>query len=95
MAKQVPWNKLILDEFVHLAALNEEEEKIIRTRAAGWTRVKQSIEFDMSLSSIDRIIRRLKVKYDHAQKHSDILPPRRFSANETYKDENMNRKRNV
>jgi hypothetical protein len=87
MAKQVPWNKLILEEFVHLAALSEDEEKIIRTRVAGWTRVQQSMEFGLSLSTIDRIIRRLKVKYDHVQKHSSILPERKFSAEETYADD--------
>lgn len=87
MAHQVPWGKVILEEFIEQALLTEEEEMIMRTRVAGWTRTKQSMELGMSLATIDRIIKRLKVKYDKAQKHSAILPPRRFSAEETYMDE--------
>lgn len=77
MAKQVPWNKIILDEFVELALLTEDEQKIMRTRIAGWTRVKQSMEFGMSLSSIDRTIATLKRKYDGVQKYSNVLPKRK------------------
>lgn len=40
----------------------------------------------MSLATIDRIIARLKVKYDNVQKYDPILPPRKFSAEETYMD---------
>lgn len=86
MAKQVPWNNIILDEFVRLAALTGDEEKIMRTRMNGWTITQQSIEFGMSTATINRIIRRLKVKYDNVQPYSPILPPRRFSAKETYMD---------
>lgn len=87
MAHQVPWGKVILEEFIEQALLTEEEEMIMRTRVAGWTRTKQSMELGMSLATIDRIIKRLKVKYDKTQKYSAILPPRRFSAKETYMDE--------
>lgn len=86
MAKQVPWNKIILEEFIELAELTEDEEKIMRTRVAGWSRTKQSMKLGMSMSTIDRIIRRLKAKYDFVQKYSAILPPRKFSAEETYMD---------
>jgi len=86
MSKQVPWNKIIVEEFVSIASLTKDEEAVLRTRAAGWSRTKQCMEFNMSMSTLDRIIRRLKVKYDHAQKYSVILPPRRFSAEETYMD---------
>lgn len=86
MAKQVPWNKIILEEFIDKALLTEDEEKIMRTRIAGWTRVQQSMEFGMSLATVDRIIRRLKAKYDHAQKYSPLLPVRKESAEELYMD---------
>ena len=88
MAKQVPWNKIIVEEFCSLAALTDDEEKVLRTRVAGWTRTKQSMEFGMSMATLDRIIKRLKVKYDKVQKYSVILPPRKFSVEETYMDEN-------
>lgn len=88
MSKQVIWTKLILEEFIEQANLTKEEEMIIRTRAAGWTRTQQALEFDMSLSTIDRIISRLKVKYDEVQRFSLILPKRKDSAEELYMDSN-------
>lgn len=88
MTKQVPWNKIILETFIADALLTKEEEKIIRTRVAGWSRQKQARELNMSLSSIDKRIDTLKKKYDNAQKYNPILPPRRESAQETWMDNN-------
>lgn len=88
MSKQVPWNKIILEKFIELAALNEEETKIIQTRVAGWTITKQAIEFGMSESKVNKIIARLKVKYDNVQALDPTLPPRKFSAEETYQKSN-------
>lgn len=86
MAHQVLWNTIVLEEFSKLAGLSELEYEIMKTRMQGMTRVEQSLKFQISLASVDRIISRLKVKYDSVQKHSDVLPPRRFSAKETYMD---------
>lgn len=86
MAKQVPWNKIILEEFISLACLSKEEEQIMRTRVAGWTVTKQAMEFGMSEATVARIIKRLKAKYDIVQKYSVLLPPRKHSAEETYMD---------
>lgn len=86
MAKQVVWNKPILDEFIKLAELNNDEIEIMRTRMQGMTRTEQARNLGMSLSTIDRIISRLKIKYDSVQPFSDILPQRKFSAKETYMD---------
>lgn len=35
MAHQVPWNKIILEEFIRLAILTKDEEAVMRTRVAG------------------------------------------------------------
>lgn len=86
MAKQVPWNKIILEEFIAQAMLTEDEEKVMRTRVAGWSIGKQSMQLGMSVSTINRIIKRLKIKYDNVQKYSPILPPRKTSVEETYMD---------
>ena len=86
MAHQVPWGKIILEEFIDKAALTDLEEQIMRTRVAGWSRVKQADYFGISMSTLDRTISTLKKKYDHAQKYSAILPPRRFSAEEVWMD---------
>ena len=66
--------------------LSKDEEAIMRTRVAGWSRTQQSMELGMSLATVDRIIKRLKVKYDNVQKYSVLLPPRRDSVEETYMD---------
>ncbi len=86
MSKQVPWNKIILEEFIRIGGLTQVEEEVMRTRVAGWTRVEQSMKLGLSLATIDRCIKRLKVKYDNAQIYSLILPPRKESAEETYMD---------
>lgn len=87
MAKQVPWNKIIYDEFVRLGDLNEFEQRLLKDRMQGKTITEQSLLYNVSTATISRTIARLKVKYDHVQPHSDKLPPRRFSAQETYLDE--------
>lgn len=86
MSKQVPWSKIILETFIAEAMLSKEEEEIMRTRVAGWSRVEQSMKLGMSLSTVDRLIARLKVKYDNVQKYNPILPPRKSSAQETWMD---------
>lgn len=75
--KDILWNKLMLNEFIDLACLTETEEKILRTRIAGWSRVKQSMEFCMSVSTVDCIIRTINMKYDQVQPYSKLLPPRK------------------
>lgn len=88
MSKQVPWNKIILETFIEEGCLTKEEEIVMRTRVAGWSRVKQSMELGLSLSSVDRLIKSCKLKYDNVQKYNPLLPPRKESAQETWMDEN-------
>ena len=73
----IVWNKIILNEFIDLACLTETEEKILRTRIDGWSRVQQSLAFNLSVSTVDCIIRTIRQKYDMVQPFSDILPKRR------------------
>lgn len=75
--RDIIWNKIILDEFIKLAILTETEEKILRTRIAGWSRVKQSMEFNMSISTVDCLIKMINQKYDMVQPYSKILPKRK------------------
>jgi len=88
MAHQVIWTKIVLETFIEEANLTDLEEMVMRTRCAGWSRTKQCNEFHLSESALDRTISRLKKKYDAAQKTSLILPPRKFSAEELYMDNN-------
>ena len=88
MTNQVPWNKIILEEFINLALLTKEEEMILRTRIYEWTVKEQADRLNMSVSSVNRIIKRLKNKYDDVEKFSTILPPRKSSEKEKYLDDN-------
>ena len=71
---KVPWNRVILDEFCSIALLTELEEKIVRTRAAGWSQTKQCHAFCVSQATITRMVRKLKKEYEFCRKYSDILP---------------------
>lgn len=86
MSHQVPWNKIILETFIEEGCLTKDEEWIIRTRVAGWSRTKQAMELGMSLSTVDRIISNLKLKYDNVQRYNPLLPPRKSSSEETWMD---------
>lgn len=88
MSKEVPWNKIIVETFIDEAMLTKDEEMILRTRVAGWSRTKQSMELGMSVSTVDRIIAMLKKKYDNVEKYNPLLPPRKSSAKETWMDNN-------
>lgn len=71
---KVPWNRAILDEFISFAMLTDEETEVLRARVAGWSRVKMCHHFNMSLATVDRIIKTLKTKYEYAQSYSELLP---------------------
>lgn len=86
MSHQVIWSKVVLEEFISSANLTALEEHIMRTRVAGWTITRQAMEFHISEATVNRAIATLKRKYDAAQKHSPILPPRKESAKELYMD---------
>ena len=82
--KGIIWTDVIFNEFIKKAMLSDEEIAVIETSIRGWSRVKQSLELNMSLSKIQRIKRRCEAKYDVAQKESDILPERKRSKNDRF-----------
>lgn len=71
---RVPWNRAIYEEFVSLSFLTDEEEKILKTRIAGWNQAAQIDELHMSLATLNRRIRTLKDKYYSAAAYSEALP---------------------
>lgn len=86
MAKQICWNKRIVETFIEEACLTKEEQDILRTRVAGLTISEQSERFNISIGKVNRIIKRLKWKYDNVQKYCKDLPVRKESAVELYMD---------
>lgn len=86
LAKQIIWNTYILEKFIEIALLSEEEEKVLRAHVKSWTRAKIAYKYGMSLATVDRTIYRLKIKYDCAQSFEPTLPPRATSAKTLYKN---------
>ena len=88
MSHQVIWTRRVLETFIREGNLTPIEKQIMRTRAKGWTRTRQSEEFNLSVSALDVYIKRLKKKYDAVQKeHPGEMPRRKASAAELYMDE--------
>lgn len=74
---KVPWNRVILDEFVSLALLSEEDENILRARVdPKWRQkqVHQSFDFHVSTATVTRRIQKMKIKYKSLVPYSDKLP---------------------
>ena len=89
MSHQVIWTRRVFEFFSDAAKLTKLEREVLETRISGMTRVQQSLYFSLSISTIDKIIARLKRLYDEVQReYPDELKPRRTSACETYMDEN-------
>lgn len=51
MTNEVIWTKIVLERFIEQANLSEDEEIVMRTRAAGWSRTKQAMELNLSVSN--------------------------------------------
>ena len=75
--KDIVWNKILLEEFLSIAALTEIEEKVLRSKLAGYTISQQADIFNLSVSSINRVLKSIDEKYDDAEKYSFILPSRK------------------
>lgn len=77
MSGRIVWTKERIDAFVDEGCLTADEEAILRARIKGWSRTKQALKYNMSIRKVDYITKSLKIKYDEAQKVSNILPPRK------------------
>lgn len=76
MSAKIVWTKERIDAFLDEGCLTEDEEAIFRAKIKGWSRTKQALKYNMSIRKVDYIMHALKLKYDEAQKASNILPPR-------------------
>lgn len=81
--KDILWNRIILDEFIRLAMPTELEIQVIKSRMAEQSRVQQSFNMSMSVSTVDAAIKSIRQKYDAVQPYSTILPPRKKNSQKT------------
>lgn len=84
--KQICWTKKIMDTFIEEACLTKDEQNILRTRIACLTISEQDERFNISVCKINKIIKRLKWKYDNVQKYCKDLQLCKVSAAELYTD---------
>lgn len=89
MSKQVLWTDKLTESFIRKAMLSDDEAFVMRTRARGYTVTQQAMELNKSESTIHRMIRDIKNKYDAVQKeYPDEFPIRKTSKVEEFMDKN-------
>lgn len=76
MTKQVFLTKAVVDAFIEEGNLTERQAYIVKTRAKGYTIVKQAEELNLSVDQVNKDIKEIKKIYDATQVNSKILPPR-------------------
>lgn len=77
MAKDIPWDNVMLAEFRQLACLTEDEDKILTAWAKGWSNVKMADRLSMSERTVSRHLESIRQKYDAVRIYSPLLPPRK------------------
>lgn len=71
------WNSKLLGAMKEHACLTEEESIVLNDWAHGWSIAKSAMERHMCDSKVEKIRRRLRIKYDGIQKYVEGLPPRK------------------
>lgn len=70
--------KSMIEGFIVNGCLNHEDEQIVRLRMAKWSREKIAEEMHISVSTLDKRIKRLKDVYDQVRKmHPELELPER------------------
>lgn len=75
MAYDLVWDKWMLGAFAAAACLTEEETIVLNDWAHGKSIVNTSMMHSMSVAKVNRIRKRLRLKYDQIQPYTDL--PRR------------------
>ena len=84
--KQILWTRKLVDTFIKEGMLTEEEKEVLLLRVKGYTIADTSELMNISDSKVNRIIRRLKIKYDNLQGTIEELPKRKETTKELYRE---------
>ena len=84
--KQILWTKKIVDTFIKEGMLTKEEREVLLLRVQGYTIAEQAEMLNISDSKVNRITRRLKIKYDALQNTIKELPKRTETTKELYRE---------
>ena len=80
---QVPWTKVLYNDFVDDAILTELEKKILYARVwekDKWTIVGMAMEFHVSKSTINNCISSIRCKYDYLHSMYPDKYPKRITS---------------
>lgn len=70
--------KTMVEGFIVNGCLNHEDAQIVKLRTARWSREKIAEEMHISVSTLDKKIKRLKDVYDEVQRlHPELELPKR------------------
>ena len=84
--KQILWTKKIVDTFIKEGMLTKEEREVLLLRVKGYTISETSELMNISDSKVNRITRRLKIKYDALHGTIKELPKRTETTKELYRE---------
>ena len=84
--KQILWTRKLVDTFIKECMLTEEEKEVLLLRVKGYTIAETSELMNISDSKVNRIVRRLKIKYDNLQGTIEELPKRKETTKELYRE---------
>lgn len=84
--KQILWTKKIVDTFIKEGMLTKEEREVLLLRVQWYTIAETSELMNISDSKVNRIIRRLKIKYDNLQGTLEELHKRKETTKELYRE---------
>ena len=76
MAHDLVWDQRMLGAFIEQACLTEEEIIVLYDWAYGKSIANTSMMHHMSVSKVNDIRKRLRLKYDRVQPYCVVLPPR-------------------
>ena len=82
--KQVLWTNKLVDTFIKEGMLTEK--KVLLLRVKGYTIAEQAELLNVSESKVNRITRRLKIKYDALQDTIKEIPKRKETTKELYRE---------
>lgn len=83
------WTDELTEKVIQRCMLSKDESDILKTRVRGYTVKQQALAFDMSESTVARLISGMKKKYDAIQKqYPDEFPLRKTSKTEEWMDKN-------
>lgn len=88
MKTTVSWNESLYMLFINKMMLSRLEREVLRCRIMEYTVTEISEELGVSKSTVDRTVKKLRLKYDKLREMDSTLPPRRMSDKEKWMDEN-------